>query len=242
MQAGNAGLFTLEGTRSYIVGRRTAAIIDPGPDVGSHVRAVVSRAATAERVVVVLTHGHADHAGAASRVAAELGAEVLGPTGVEQVGRVLDDGDAVETDEGALVAVHTPGHTREHLCFHWPRRSAVFVGDLLLGRGDTTWVAEYPGCVADYLESLERLRSLEPTVLYPAHGPPLTDPAEALDRFERHRTERIAQVREARRAHPEADADGLVDAVYGDAVPSSMRPAALRSLEAILHHLDHSGR
>lgn len=242
MQAGNAGPFTLEGTRSHLVGRRILAIVDPGPDLDSHVRALVSRAAAAERVAVLVTHGHADHAGAASRVASELGAEIFGPAGVEAVGRALGDGDAVETDEGALVAVHTPGHTREHLCFHWPRRSAVFVGDLLLGRGDTTWVAEYPGCVADYLESLERLRSLEPAVLYPAHGPPLTDPAEALDRFERHRRERIAQVRDARRAHPGVDADALVDAVYGDTVPSPMRSAARRSLEAILDHIDRSGR
>ena len=222
------------------MGSSSIAIIDPGPDVDSHVRALASRASRAREVVILLTHGHADHAEAAPRLAEELSADVLGPEGVADVNRILRDGDEVETDAGTLVAVDTPGHTRHHLAFHWPRRAAVFVGDLLLGRGDTTWVAEYPGCVADYLDSLEHLRGLAPDVLYPTHGPPLTDPMAAVDRFEAHRLERVEQVREARRRHPDADAETLVDVVYGDTVPTAMRGAARRSLEAVLHHLDAS--
>lgn len=217
------------------------AIIDPGPDVDSHVRALASRAAEADEVTIVVTHAHRDHAGSAGRLAAELGCPVAGPPGIDAVTRTLGDGDAVETDAGRLLAVDTPGHARQHLAFHWPERSAGFVGDLLLGRGDTTWVAEYPGCVGDYLASLQRLRALECRVLYPTHGPSLTDPAEALDRFEAHRRERIEQVREARAANPGADADALVDIVYGDSVPEAMRGAARRSLDAVLDHLERAG-
>jgi len=217
------------------------AIIDPGPDVEGHVRAVATSVSDAERVAIIVTHGHADHAESAPRLAGELDCEVFGPPGVEEVTVTLDDGESVETDEGALIAVATPGHARRHLCLHWPLRSAVFAGDLLLGRGDTTWVAEYPGCVADYLASLERVRSLEPRVIYPAHGPPLTDPADALARFERHRRDRIRQVRQARSEHPHADLDELLEVVYGDTVPVSMRDPARRSLEAVIAHLDLEG-
>ncbi len=223
------------------MGRRSVAIIDPGPDVDDHVRALVSAVQDADEVGILLTHGHADHAGSAARLAGELDAPVHGPEGVTPVTRVLGDGDEVVTDDGTLVAIHTPGHTREHLAFHWPERSAVFVGDPLLGRGDTTWVAEYPGCVADYFESLERVAALDTAVLYPTHGPPLDDPAEALRRFGDHRRARIEEVREARAAHPDADADALVDVVYGDTVPRAMRGAARKSLEAVLHHLDETG-
>jgi len=235
--AGNSGPFTLEGTRSYLVGSRDVAIIDPGPDVGSHVGALASRVEGAERVAILLTHGHADHAAGARSLAQAVGADVHGPAGVDWISHVLGDGASLETDAGRLVAVETPGHTRHHLSFHWPLRRAVFVGDLLLGEGDTTWVAEYAGCVADYLGSLERVAALEPAVLYPTHGPPLTDPVDAIERFAGHRLERIEQVREARQTHPEADADALVDVVYGDTVPASMRGAARQSLEAVLHHL-----
>lgn len=220
------------------------AVIDPGPDVAPHVRALASAVAGSDEITILVTHHHGDHAAAApslaAALAAESGAVVAGPEGIDGVERVLEDGDVVETDEGPLVAVHTPGHSRDHLCFHWPEREALFAGDLLLGVGHTTWVAEYPGCVADYLASLDRLRSLDLDVVYPAHGPPIEDPAGALDRFEDHRRARIEQVREAIERNPDADADALLDAVYGLEVPESLRGAALRSLLALVEYVEHT--
>jgi len=214
-------------------------VIDPGPDMDSHVRALASRVTAAERVTILLTHGHRDHAEAASALADLTGATIEGPGGlgeygVERVDRLLRDGDVVDTDDGPLQAVHTPGHTPEHLCFHWLGRDALFAGDLVLGEGDTTWVAEYPGCVADYLDSMARMRTLELSVIYPAHGPPLTDPVATWDRFEGHRRARIEQVRAALDRAPGADLDELLDRVYGDRLPSAMRGAAGQSLSALV--------
>lgn len=238
LNAGNAGLFTLDGTRTYLVGGPDRlAVVDPGPELERHAEAVISAARRAAEVVVLLTHGHADHAGAAARVAGALDAPVLGPS---EAGpdRVLRDGETISTDEGVLRAVHTPGHTREHLAYWWVERRALFAGDHLLGSGDTTWVAEYPGCVADYLHSLDRVRALEPSVIYPAHGPPLEDPGDALARFESHRRERIRQVGEALAREPDLDEDGLLRAVYGRELPGAVRSAALRSLAALREHVE----
>src|SRR5690606_35525948 len=105
--------------------------------------------------------GHPDHAEAARPLAAELGAEVWGPDLPGIVDRVVDDGALIEAEGVTLRAVHTPGHTQDHLCFHWLEARALFAGDHLLGEGDTTWVAEYPGCVADYFRSIDRLRALD---------------------------------------------------------------------------------
>lgn len=209
-------------------------VIDPGPDVDLHVRALASRMAGADQALIALTHGHADHAGAARALATATGAAVWGPAGVAEVDHELRDGDALETDAGELIAVHTPGHTPEHLCFHWPAERALFAGDLVLGHGDTTWVAEYPGCVADYLASIERVRGLELDVVYPAHGPPLHDVPGVLDRYVAHRRRRIAQVETAMREHPGADSDTLLDAVYGTTIPPDLRGAARLSLEALI--------
>ena len=212
-------------------------MIDPGPHLEGHVRSLASAVAGADEVRILLTHGHADHAGAARGVASAVGVEVCGPAGVPDLDREIGEGDEIETDEGVLSALHTPGHTGEHLCFLWPERRALFAGDLLLGEGDTTWVADYPGCVGDYLTSLERVRGLGLDVIYPAHGPPLEDPGEAIDRFEGHRRARIRQVEDALTAEPDATLDELLEIVYGDALPAGMEGAAKKSLGALLKHV-----
>lgn len=241
LTAGNAGPFTLDGTRIYRIGRREVALLDPGPKEDAHVRALLRWVEDADAVRVVLTHGHHDHAQCARAVADALGAPVCGPGTVAEVDTPVGDGDVVPTDEGALVAIHTPGHTADHLCYLWQGHDALFAGDLLLGRGDTTWVGEYPGCVADYLASLARVRALSPAVVYPAHGPPIADVPDALDRYERHRRERILQVEKALAARPEATTEELVLSVYGSALPPGAREAAGLSLDALVEHVRAGG-
>jgi glyoxylase-like metal-dependent hydrolase (beta-lactamase superfamily II) len=221
------------------------AVIDPGPDSGRHIAALATAVRDAEWVSILVTHGHPDHApgarGLADALATEgIHAEICGPGGVEGVERTLADGDTVATDEGDLVAIETPGHARPHLAFHWPARHALFAGDLLLGKGDTVWVGEYAGSVADYLQSLARVRALGLEVMYPAHGPPLEDPAEALDRFAAHRRGRIRQVEAALAERPGAAAEELLDLVYGAALPASARRAALMSMEALKAHVERA--
>jgi glyoxylase-like metal-dependent hydrolase (beta-lactamase superfamily II) len=217
------------------------AVIDPGPVSSDHMRAVASAVERAERVWIVLTHGHADHAGGARSLADEVGAPLWGPESVDGADLRVREGDRVPTDQGELVAVHTPGHTADHHCFHWPDRRALFAGDLLLGQGDTTWVGEYPGCVADYLNSLGRLRALDLDVIYPAHGPPLTDPNDALARYDGHRRARIEQVSAVLEEHPDADVEEVLRAVYGETLPARVGVAARKSLEALIEYVEGRG-
>jgi glyoxylase-like metal-dependent hydrolase (beta-lactamase superfamily II) len=250
VRAGNRGPFTLDGTRTYLVGRRRVAVVDPGPDEEDHVRALSRALEGAREIRILLTHRHPDHSGAAGPLFRLLEGRspalstllVLGggPSLRQGHGQSLSrlgEGDAIPTDQGTLVALETPGHTRDHLAFHWVDARAVFVGDLVLGRGDTTWVGEYPGCVEDYLASLGKVRELAPRVLYPSHGPPLTRPSEVLERFGGHRLQRVDDVRRASSLHPGAGPLELAKLVYGDAVPPGMMKAALASVEVILHHL-----
>jgi glyoxylase-like metal-dependent hydrolase (beta-lactamase superfamily II) len=226
------------------------ALIDPGPDVEDHVRALSRAVEKAREVRILLTHGHSDHAGGAASLARATGARVFGPGSLanpEPGGRVvvpaeeggvspLVEGDEVRTDQGVLRVVAVPGHTRDHLAFQW-EGEALFVGDLLLGTGDTTWLGEYPGCVADYLASLEKVRELAPAVLYPAHGPAIHEPEKALDRYRTHRLMRIGQVEAALENHPEAGPGELVEIVYGKRLHPRLEKAARASMEVILHHL-----
>lgn len=226
------------------MGHRQVAVIDPGPDVDTHVRALVSTLDAAREVSILLTHSHGDHAGAAPGLAGETGARILAPAsyhpppGASVEVQSLREGDRVSTDQGELVVLEVPGHTRDHLAFHWVRADALFVGDLLLGRGNTTWIGEYPGCVGDYLRSLERVRDSGAGVLFPGHGPPITNVPKAVERFRRHRLERLEEVRVARLRHPGSDPGELTRIIYGEDVPPKLMKAARASVEAALAHLD----
>jgi len=244
--APNPGPMTLDGTRTFIVGCERPAVIDPGPSAGGHLEAILAALEGRTPVAILLTHVHGDHSELAGPLSVRTGAPLQlarGGGGDEhlEVSRWLEDGDAIHTDCGTLQAVATPGHAPDHVSFHWHDRGAVFVGDLFMGEGDTTLVAPPEGDLAAYLRSLDRIASLSPTVLYPAHGPPLTDPAEAVARYRRHRVTRIEQVvRALRRAGPSRPRE-LLDAVYGAELHPSLRGAAEGSLHAILGYLSAEG-
>ena len=232
--AGNPGPFTLDGTLTYLVGERRVAVVDPGPDLSPHLDALARALEGAESVVLLITHAHLGHAGGAAALARGLGARVLGAGPVDER---LGEGAPVETDAGELVAVETPGHAHPHLSFHWAERGALFAGDLVLGRGETTLVAGYPGCVSHYLASLARVLELGLRRLYPAHGPPIDAVAERRRHFAAHRRARIAQVRELRASNPTLGREEILARVYGDTVPPGLERAALASVDAILDHL-----
>jgi glyoxylase-like metal-dependent hydrolase (beta-lactamase superfamily II) len=234
--APNASAMTMGGTVTYIVGRSRAAVIDPGSAAPSHLDAIAAELDGAASVTILLTHDHPDHVEGAPELARRLGARVRGPGG-----GALGDGEEVETDEGALVAVRTPGHTPDHVAFHWPAAHAIFCGDLMMGGIDTAVVAHPEGDVGDYLESLRILRGLAPRTIYPAHGPPFSDPADALERYVRHRDERQAQVLAAVGAGA-SSAEEIADHVYGSALEPGLRTFAVAAVRAYLQHLRRTGR
>ena len=219
--ASNPSPMTLDGTRTFLVGHGRPAVIDPGPDDPRHLRAILDALAGTRPGAILLTHCHPDHAALATRLS-------------EATGTPVTQGDA-ETDTGAIRAIATPGHPPDHVCFLW--EDTLFVGDLFMGEGDTTLVASPEGDLRAYLGSLERVRELAPQVLYPAHGPPIADPLEAVRRYRRHREERIQQVRDAMRRTRSSEPAVLVRSVYGPQLHPGLRSAAEGSVRAILDYL-----
>jgi glyoxylase-like metal-dependent hydrolase (beta-lactamase superfamily II) len=231
IRADNPSAMTLDGTRTYIVGTRQVAIIDPGPNLESHLNAVAAAVGDRVHASVLITHAHPDHDEGAAALAARLGGSIVRAT----------DGQTIETDAGDLTAFATPGHTPDHMSFQLDVERAIFCGDLMMGGLDTALVAYPEGDLGDYLASLQRIRELAPRVIYPAHGPAIHDPQAAVDRYVRHREDRMAQVLSALKAGPRTST-GLVDIIYGAALDERLRAYAASAVEAYLEYLAVAGQ
>lgn len=236
--APNPGPFTLEGTNTWLVGERPSIVIDPGPDDPGHVRAVAERGHPI--AAIVITHRHPDHAPGARRLAELTGAPVhsFHPERGEER---LADGGVLEVGATRLAAIHTPGHTADHLCFLLENGGRmVFTGDAVLGRG-TSVISPPDGDMAAYLRTLRKLRALEPTAIYPGHGPTVFTPVGRLDYYLRHREEREAQVLAALAEGKQTPSEMVPD-IYREEVPEDLFPAAARSVLAHLLKLQREGR
>lgn len=236
--APNPGPMTLDGTNTWVLrepGDERCVVVDPGPLDDGHLRRIAEHGPVA---LIVLTHGHFDHAEGAPRLHEMTGAPV-----VARDPELCIDSTALEADDRREVAgvewltVLSPGHSSDSVCLLLRSDRALLTGDTVLGRG-TTVVAHPDGRLADYLDSLRRLRDLarsELDLLLPGHGPVLDAPVSVLEYYLAHRDERLAQVRAAVEDGARTPPD-VVKLVYADVDPV-LWPAAERSVRAQLDYL-----
>jgi glyoxylase-like metal-dependent hydrolase (beta-lactamase superfamily II) len=227
--APNPGPYTGPGTNTWIVDAGTVAVvIDPGPDDEEHLAAIEKRLGPTAVGVVLVTHFHSDHLPLAERLAERHRATVRRYPD-------LGDGDIVRVGNLNLIALHTPGHTGDHLSFWLEDDRALFTGDLILGRGSS--MVTYPeGDVAAYLRSLERLATLNPRMLFPGHWDPVTDAMAKIEEYRTHRLDREGQVlAELKRGR--GTAEELTLRVYGPELGGELMAAAEMTLRAHLKKL-----
>ena len=114
--------------------------------------------------------------------------------------RPLQEGDEIsvkgDTDEATLRVVHSPGHTKDHICLFFQQDRSLLTGDHILGQG--TSVFEDLGA---YLKSLQKCYKVleedspnDERTLYPGHGPTIESGKKALQEYLSHRLEREDQV------------------------------------------------
>ncbi|MFI5021959.1 MAG: MBL fold metallo-hydrolase [Alphaproteobacteria bacterium] len=252
--ARNPSPFTFKGTATFIVGRGRVAVIDPGPDLPEHIAALLHalRGESVERILI--THTHRDHSPAAEALKAATGAPTygFGPHGagrgpaVEEGGDFafvpdvrLADGDALAGPGWHVGAVHTPGHTSNHLCFALAEERILFSGDHVMG-WSTSVISPPDGDMAAYMRSLEKLLARDDALYMPTHGPAIPDPKAHVNAFIAHRKERrraiLQRLREGDRTIPE-----LVGAIYVG-LAENLRAAAGRSVLAHLIELVAAGK
>ena len=252
--ARNPSPFTFRGTGTYVVGDGEVAVIDPGPDLDEHVAALLAGLSGEQVTHILITHTHRDHSPAAAALKAATGAPTYGfgphaggkrgDPAVEEGGDwdfapdvTVHDGDAIAGAGWRFEAVHTPGHTSNHLCFALPDQGILFSGDHVMG-WSTSVIAPPDGEMSAYMASLDKLLGRSDAVYWPTHGPAITEPQAHVRAFVAHRREREAGILECLAAGS-GRIDAIVDKLYVGLQPG-LRRAAGRSVHA--HLIDLAGR
>lgn len=156
---------------------------------------------------IVNTHYHSDHAGGNSWLQKKYGLTVAAhrwegqlindrhleaccaqwlkqPVELYQVGVLLADGDEIDTGGNLAQVCHTPGHTLGHISLYLPETRELVCGDLLQA-GDVGWINVFREGVCSLqiaLDSLEKLDRMPLHLIYPGHGPTITEPRLVISR------------------------------------------------------------
>ena len=250
----NPGPFTFHGTNSYVVGRDTLAVIDPGPEDEAHFHALMEAIGGRPVSHILVSHTHKDHSPLARRLAAATGATIAAegphrPARPLNIGEVnpldasadtdfdpdvrMADGAVIEGDGWAIRAIHTPGHTANHVAFGLEGTGILFSADHVMAWA-TTIVAPPDGAMADFMTSLDALMQRDDTLYLPGHGGPVTRPAQFLRGLRTHRRMRERAILERLKAGDRTIAE-MVSKIYRDTDPR-LHGAAGLSVLAQAHH------
>ena len=251
--APNGGPFTATGTCTYVIGQGKVSVVDPGPDDPAHLDRLIAALGHEEIASIILTHTHRDHADGVARLKALTGATVYG-CGPHIAARALaegernpldasanrdyapdhelKDGDVFDGGDHHLKAIHTPGHTANHLTFVLEEENRLLSGDHVMA-WSTSIVAPPDGSMGDYMRSLEKLLHQEVEDYWPGHGGPVREPQRFVRALIHHRRMREASILHRIKEGDRTIAD-IVTAIYQNLNPRLIHAARL----SVFAHLE----
>ncbi|GMR46432.1 hypothetical protein PMAYCL1PPCAC_16627, partial [Pristionchus mayeri] len=229
----NPNAFTLQGTNTYLVGEGERKIlIDTGEvNVPAYTDQLKAALKNAKIVAIICTHWHPDHIGGCEGVIKNVVGEevpVYKIAGTDAQHRdhfeYVGDGFEVGVEGATLQFVSTPGHTEDHASIWLKEERTLFSGDCILGQGTTVFEDLYT-----YMQSLEKLKRLDATRIYPGHGPVVENPKAKIDEYINHRLAREKEIMKYFAQVNGASSMDVVNSVY-KAYPMSVRMGALANV------------
>jgi len=151
----------------------------------------------------------------------------------------IRDGDVIEGEGWTIDAIHTPGHTSNHMCYSLREENTLFSGDHIMG-WSTSVVSPPDGHMGDYLDSLKRVKARGFDRIWPTHGPCIEAVDEFIGAYIDHRLTREAQIMSAI-SDGESIIMKIVEKLYTD-IDKRLYPAAAHSVLSHLIHMRETGR
>ena len=116
---------------------------------------------------------------------------------------LIRDGDEFSGDDYRIKVIHSPGHTPGTCCFYEEKRKILFSGDhiikhitpnpLMIINREYISDPHYQSLKV-YLESLEKLASIDVEFVFPGHGEYITDLPDIISTYKAHYQERMELV------------------------------------------------
>jgi len=257
--APNPGPFTFHGTNTYLIGGGPEiVVVDPGPEIDAHLAAILKATQGQKVAAIAITHTHVDHSPGAQKLKDLTGAPVIGcgphvaarPLAAGEVNLMdasadlsytpdlqMREGDEFSFGGAALVAIETPGHTQNHLCFALKGTRHLLSADHVMA-WSTSIVAPPDGNMRAYMSSLETLMNRPETHYLPGHGADIEQASAYMASLKEHRLQREAAILDRLDSTPRTIPD-LVRAIYQD-LPETLHGAA--GLSVFAHLEDLAGR
>jgi glyoxylase-like metal-dependent hydrolase (beta-lactamase superfamily II) len=240
-------MMTGPGTNTYLLGEREIAVVDPGPDDARHLDTILAAAGAPIRWVVA-THTHRDHSPLAAELARRTQATLIGVApprdGRQDESFAPDkqpaDGERLQLGDTELIAIRTPGHASNCVCYFLARERLLITGDHVL-EGVSPVILPPDGNMADYLASIDKLFAYDFERIAPGHGDIMDQGKKVLEALRVHRLARESKVLRNLNLLGEASLDSLIPVVYDD-VPADRHQWARLTLQAHLIKLLHEDR
>jgi glyoxylase-like metal-dependent hydrolase (beta-lactamase superfamily II) len=120
--------------------------------------------------------------------------------GVPHPSRRVDEGDRIFLARREWLAIHTPGHTEDHLCLLDPESGLLISGDHVLPTitPHISGMTHAPDPLKEFFGSLDKIGSLgsQMKLALPAHGSPFNNVAERVEHIKEHHVERLEKLRQ----------------------------------------------